>query len=238
MRVLPCSPRPGLRVAARRASCAPRSRRRGPHGKTFSRRRQGCGGGAVFGRWSSRNRLGFRLAKPLSLCNEVLHITICIVVETPPLDSGDQSGTPSGQPGPSKPSVGSRRGRSHASESPSPRRRSRSRHNSDRPTQTGIPPRNSLTFNSPSTEILRGSRTRSESPRRESSGRPRQRLRVSFVPNTCSPQANASRRNSSSAVISWIRGRNLPPIGSSHEGHGGGWRSCASPLPSLARAGA
>lgn len=91
-------------------------------------------------------------------------------------DHRGSPGTPSGQPEPSGPSAGSRCDCSLASESPPPRRRSRSRHNSDRPTQTGIPSRNSPTVNSPSTGVLRGSRIRSETPRRESQGRPCQRF--------------------------------------------------------------
>ena len=51
MRLLACTTRLGLRVAARPAGCAPRSRRRGRHEKTFPRR--GGAGGAAVGRQTS-----------------------------------------------------------------------------------------------------------------------------------------------------------------------------------------
>ena len=89
MRLLPCSARPGLRVAARRLGCAPRSLRRGRHGKTFSRRGGGRASGAAVGRRSSRNRLGFRVAKPLSVCTETFqNITYIYVSNTRRNSSG------------------------------------------------------------------------------------------------------------------------------------------------------
>ncbi len=135
----------------------------------------------------------------------------------------ESSTAPTGRTEFDDPSVGSRRGRPYSSESPSPRPRSRSRHNYDRPAQANTCPRNTPPTGSHFPGILQSTRPRSESPHRTLSGRPRQRLRVSFSPNTRSPPTRPSRgRNIFSGVIAWIRGGTSAASGSNQDGHRGG----------------